>query len=167
MARTDVTSPMTTTSAILAKGWVTNAMTETAEQYINRITAHVEGKQPLAVQAATAKKLERIIKGVPTAKLRKRPAPDKWSVNEILAHLADSEIVVGFRMRLILDVPGAPIAAVDQDSWVRSGHYEKRDPRKSVEQFRVVREANLDLLKSLTPQQLKDYGMHSERGPEK
>ncbi len=51
-------------------------MNETAQQYIQRITAHVEGKQPLAVQAATAKKLERIIKGVPTAKLRKRPAPD-------------------------------------------------------------------------------------------
>jgi DinB family protein len=141
-------------------------MNETAQQYIQRITANVEGKQPLAVQAATAKKLERIIKGVPTAKLRKRPAPDKWSVNEILAHLADSEIVLGFRMRLILDAPGAPIVAVDQDSWVTSGHYEKRDPRKSVEQFRVVREANLALLKSLTPQQWKHYGMHSERGQE-
>ena len=141
-------------------------MSETAQQYIQRITAHVEGKQPLAVQAATAKKLERIIKGLPTAKLRKRPAPDKWSVSEILAHLADSEIVIGFRMRLILGAPGAPIAAVDQDSWVTSGHYEKRDPRKSVEHFRVVREANLALLKSLTPQQWKLYGMHSERGQE-
>ncbi len=130
-------------------------MNETAQQYIQRITAHVEGKQPLAVQAATAKKLERIIKGLPTAKLRKRPAPDKWSVSEILAHLADTEIVVGFRMRLILDAPGTPVVAVDQDSWVTSGHYEKRDPRKSVEQ-----------LKSLTPQQWKHYGMHSERGQE-
>jgi DinB superfamily len=141
-------------------------MNETAQQYIQRITANVEGKQPLAVQAATAKKLERIIKGVSMAKLRKRPAPDKWSVNEILAHLADSEIVLGFRMRVILDAPGTPVVAVDQDSWVKSGHYEKRDPRKSVEQFRVVREANLALLKSLTPQQWKHYGMHSERGQE-
>jgi hypothetical protein len=51
----------------------------------------------LAVQAATAKKLKRIITGVPTAKLRKRPASETWSVNEILAHLADSEIIIGFR----------------------------------------------------------------------
>src|SRR5438876_6663175 len=141
-------------------------MNETAQQYIQRITAHVEGKQPLAVQAATAKKLERIIKGLPTAKLRKRPAPDKWSVSEILAHLADTEIVVGFRMRLILDAPGTPVVAVDQDSWVSSGHYEKRDPRRAVEQFRVVREANLALLKSLTAEQWKQYGMHSQRGQE-
>ena len=141
-------------------------MNETARQYIQRITAYVEGKQPLAVQAATAKKLERLIKGVPTSRLRKRPAADKWSVSEIVAHLGDAEIVTGFRMRMILGAPGAPIAAYDQDSWVTSGHYETRDPRKSVEQFRVLREANLALLESLTPAQWKHYGMHSERGRE-
>jgi hypothetical protein len=142
------------------------AMKETGPQYIQRITAHVEGKQPLTVQAATAKKLDRLIQGVPARKLRQRPAPDKWSVNEILAHLADSEIILGFRIRLIVGEPGSSYAAVDQDSAVTSGHYDKRDPRKSVELFRVLREANLALLKSLTPQQWKHHGMHSERGQE-
>ena len=141
-------------------------MKETPQQYTQRIIGNVEGKESLAVQATTPKKLERLIKGVSTAKLRKRPAPDKWSVNEILAHLAETEIVGGFRMRLILGAPGTPIPAFDQDAWVISGHYEKRDPRKSLEQFRVVREANLALLKSLTPQQWKHYGMHAERGQE-
>jgi hypothetical protein len=141
-------------------------MDETAQQYIQRITAHVEGKQPLTAQAATAKRLERLIQGVPTSKLRKRPAADRWSAGEIVAHLADAEIVIGFRMRLILGAPGAPIAAYDQDSWAASGHYEKRDPRKSVEQFRVIREANLALLASLTAEQWQQYGMHSERGQE-
>jgi hypothetical protein len=141
-------------------------MKETIEQYMQRISGYMEGKQPLAVQASTAKKLERLIKGAPTAKLRKRPAPDKWSVSEILAHLADAEIVGSFRMRLILGAPGTPIVAFDQDSWVTSGHYEKRDPRKSLEQFRVLRETNLALLKSLKPEQWKHYGMHSERGQE-
>jgi len=141
-------------------------MQETAQQYTQRVFSYIEGKQPLAVQAATPKKLERLIKGVPASKLRKRPAPDKWSVAEILAHLADAEIVGGFRIRLILGAPGTPIAAFDQDSWVTSGHYAKRDPRKSVEQFRMLREANLALLKSLTAEQWKHYGMHSERGQE-
>ena len=133
-------------------------MNETAQQYIQRITAHVDGKQPLAVQAATAKKLERLIKGVPTSKLRKRPVADKWSVSEIMAHLGDAEIVIGFRMRFILGAPGTPIMAYDQDSWATSGHYEKRDPHKSAEQFRVVREANLALLKSLTSEQWNSMG---------
>lgn len=141
-------------------------MNETAQQYTQRITSYVEGKQPLAVQAATAEKLERLIEGVAISELRRRPAADKWSVNEIVAHLDDAEIVIGFRMRMILGAPGAPIAAYDQDAWVSSGHYEKRDPRKSVEQFRIVREANLALLKSLTPEQWKHHGMHSERGQE-
>jgi len=141
-------------------------MNETPAQYTQRIVGYMDGKKPLAVQAATPKKLERLIKGTPTSKLRKRPAPDKWSVSEILAHLADAEIVGGFRMRLILGAPGTPIVAFDQDSWVTSGHYAKRDPRKSLEQFRVLRETNLALLKSLTPEQWKHYGMHSERGQE-
>ena len=141
-------------------------MKETPQQYTQRVTSYVEGKQALAVQAATAKKLERLIKGVSTAKLRKRPAPDKWSVGEILAHIADAEIAGAFRMRLILGAPGTPVAAFDQDSWVIAGHYAKRDPRKSVEQFRALREANLALLKSLTPEQWKHYGMHAERGQE-
>jgi hypothetical protein len=141
-------------------------MNETAQQYIQRITARVEGKQPLAVQATTPRRLARLIKGVPARRLRKRPAADTWSVNEILAHLADAEIVIGFRMRLILGAPGIPISAYDQDSWVSSGHYETRDPRKSLEQFSVLRSANLALLESLTPRQWKQYGMHSERGKE-
>jgi hypothetical protein len=141
-------------------------MSETAQQYIQRITAHVDGQQPLAVQAATAKKLERLIKGVSTSKLRERPAADTWSASEIVAHLGDAEIVTGFRMRLILGAPGSPVAAYDQDSWVTSGHYEKRDPGKSLELFSAVREANLALLASLTLDQWKQYGMHSERGQE-
>lgn len=141
-------------------------MNETPQQYTQRIIGNLEGKQPLAVQAATAKKLEKLIDAASPSKLRKRPSPEKWSVAEILAHLADTEIVAGFRMRLILGSPGTPIAAFDQDAWVTSGHYDKRDPRKSLEQFRAVREGNLALLKLLTPEQWKHYGMHAERGQE-
>jgi hypothetical protein len=139
---------------------------ETPQEYIKRILANLEGQDPLKVQAGTAKKIERIIKGVPASKLRKRPAPEKWSAGEILAHLADTEIVVGWRLRQILGAPGTPIQAFDQDSWAAAGRYQKRDPRKCAEQFRVVREANLALLKSLAPEQWKHHGMHAERGVE-
>jgi hypothetical protein len=141
-------------------------MNETVQQYMERISEYAKGKKPLAVLASTPKKLEKLIKELPSGKLRKRPAPEKWSVKEILAHLSDVEIAVGFRLRLILGAPGTPIVAYDQDAWVISGHYEKRDPHKSLEQFRVIREANLALLKSLTPEQWKHYGMHAERGQE-
>jgi hypothetical protein len=141
-------------------------MKETPGEYIKRMLGHVERQDPRKVQAATARRIERLIEGVPRSKLRKRPAPGKWSVVEILAHLADSEIVIGWRMRQILGAPGTPLQPYDQDDWVTAGHYETRDPHKSLEQFRVLRQANLALLKSLAPEQWKHSGMHAERGPE-
>lgn len=141
-------------------------MKETPQDYTKRMLGHTEGKDPVKVQGATANKLDKLIKGVPAGKLRKRSAPEKWSISEILAHFADTEIVIGWRIRSILGAPGTPVAAFDQDSWVTALHYEKRDPRKSVGQFRAFREANLALLKSLSPEQWKHFGIHSERGEE-
>lgn len=141
-------------------------MNETPQQYTQRILSYVEGKEPLAAQAATAERLAQLIEGVSASELRRRPTLDKCSVSEIVAHLADGEIVGGFRVRFILGSPGSPVVGYDQDKWVTSGHYGKRDPQKSVELFRVLREANLGLLESLQPEQWKQYGMHSERGKE-
>jgi uncharacterized damage-inducible protein DinB len=141
-------------------------MPETAQQYTQRILSNAQGQDPLKIQSTTNKKLIRLIKGISPARLRKRPAPDKWSVAEILAHFADVEIVVAWRMRSILGDPGTAVQAYDQNAWVISGHYEKRDPHKSIEIHRVVREANLALLKSLSPDQWRQYGQHAERGQE-
>ena len=141
-------------------------MTETPQQYIKRILGHIEGKDALKVQATTPKKLAALIKNVPPSKLRKRPAPDKWSVTEILAHLGDAEIVTAWRIRSILGAPGTPLQAYDQNAWVAAGRYSERNPRQCLEVFRAVREANLTVLKSLKPEQWKHHGMHSERGVE-
>jgi DinB superfamily len=143
-----------------------NHMKETAQQYTQRILSHIAGQDALKAQAATAKKIAKLLKGAGAAKLRKRPAPDKWSVAEILAHLADAEIVISWRLRSILGAPGMPVQAYDQDTWVTALHYERRDARKSLEQFRVLREANLALYKSLVPEQWKHHGLHAERGTE-
>ena len=141
-------------------------MPETAEQYRQRMFSHVAGQDPLKLQAAAPKKIGRLLKGLSRAKMRKRPAPNKWSIAEIVCHLADGELVAGLRMRLILGAPGTPITPFDQDVWVTALHYDQRDPRKALEHFRVLREANLALLKTLTPDQWKLVGMHGERGPE-
>jgi len=141
-------------------------MKETVQEYIQRIQGKIAGKDPIRTQSETAKRLGGLLKRGTPAKLKKRPAPDKWSVVEILAHLADVEMVTGWRLRSILAAPGTPIQAFDQDAWAAAGQYAKRDPRKSLEQFRVLREANLALLKLLSPEQRKLFGMHAERGEE-
>jgi len=76
-------------------------MSETPEQYTRRILGYMEGKEPLAALAATAKKLDRLITGVSTARLRKRPAPEKWSVSEIVAHVRRA------RTAVVVAPPGA------------------------------------------------------------
>jgi hypothetical protein len=141
-------------------------MEETVEQYVQRIIGYLGDKDPVRVQAGTVPKIERLLKRVPAAKLKKRPAPGKWSVAEILAHLADDEIVTAYRMRSILGAPGTPIASFDQDKWAESQVYAKRDPAMSLRVLRTMREANLALLKSLRPEQWKQFGVHSERGEE-
>ena len=141
-------------------------MQETAQQYKQRIFGYVGEQDPLKIQSATSKKLERVISRASGSKLRKQPAPGKWSVSEILAHLADTEIVFGYRLRAILGAPGTPIQGFDQDKWAQAMNYGKSDARKSLERFNAFRKANLDLLKSLSPAQWKYHGMHSERGEE-
>ncbi|HUA01521.1 MAG TPA: DinB family protein [Candidatus Aquilonibacter sp.] len=139
-------------------------MQETSEQYIQRMIGYVANRKPLAIQASTPSKIERLLKRAPAAKLKKRPAPEKWSVSEIVAHLADTEMVIGCRVRMILGQPGATLQPFDQDAWAAAMRYGKRDARKSFAQFRAFREANLALLKSLTPEQWKQSGVHPERG---
>ncbi|HXX45199.1 MAG TPA: DinB family protein [Candidatus Acidoferrales bacterium] len=141
-------------------------MAETAEQYRQRMFSHVDRKDPLKMQAAAPVRLAKLLKGVSPAKARKRPAPGKWSIAEIVSHIADTELVVGYRIRAILGEPGTQIIGFDQDVWVTALHYDKRDLKKSYEQYRALREANVALLKSLAPEQWKHHGMHSERGPE-
>ena len=141
-------------------------MKETPQEYIRRILSYLGGQHPLDVQGQTADQLERLIERASASRLRTRPAPGKWSIAEIVAHLADSEIVISWRIRAILTAPGTAIQAFDQDAWVIAGHYDQRDPHKSVEVFRGLREMNLALYKTLTPDQWKQHGMHSERGVE-
>lgn len=143
-------------------------MKETVQDYVQRIKLQLGNQDPLKVQAATGKKLAKLIKGKSPAALRKRPAHDKekWSAAEILAHLADVEVVQSWRMRSILGQPGIAIQAFDQDAWVVAGHYHKKNVRKSLEQFLVLRDMNLALFKTLTPEQWKHLGVHSERGEE-
>ena len=141
-------------------------MQETAQQYIQRMLGHLDGKDPLRVQRETPKKLQQLIKPLSKQQLSRRPEPGKWSIAEIVAHLADTELVGGWRMRLILGSNGVSIQPFDQDVWADTLGYSRRDPKVSLETFRVLREANLAMLKSLPKNLWENYGMHQERGKE-
>ena len=141
-------------------------MQETAQQYIQRILGYVEGQDAVKVQRTTAAKLKKSIQGLTPKQLKWRPEPGKWSIAEIIAHLADSEIVGGWRMRSIIGEDGITIQPYDQDAWASVFAYQKRDAKRSLETFRVLRENNLAMLKEISPEIWDNHGMHLERGKE-
>lgn len=141
-------------------------MQESPEEYLKRLHGYLGDSDPIAVQTATPKRLAKLIHRVANKKLKRRPGAAKWSVAEIIAHLADDELVGAYRIRKILERPGMPIEAFDQEKWAETGKYAKRDAKKSLELFRGLRTANLDLLKEISPAQWQFYGVHAERGEE-
>ena len=141
-------------------------MKETPHEYTQRVLGLLKGKKPLEVLTATPRQVAALLKGVTKSRLGKRPAPGKWSVTEILAHMADTEIVQGFRLRLIMGSNGTPVQGFDQDAWATYSEYAQHDPALSLEAFRVVRERTVRLLKSVPRSLWDNYGMHSERGKE-
>ena len=141
-------------------------MQETPQQYIERILGFIDGKDPLRVQRETPKKLQTLIKPLSKKQLTQRPEAGKWSIAEILAHLADTELVGGWRMRLILGSNGVSVQPFDQDVWAETLGYSRRDAKVSLETFRVLRESNLAMLKALPKNLWENYGMHQERGKE-
>jgi DinB superfamily len=141
-------------------------MQETAEQYIKRILGYVEGQDAIKVQRTTAGKLKKLTARLTPAQLKWRPQPTKWSIAEIIAHLADAEIVASWRMRSVIGENGITIQPFDQDQWASAFKYRNRDSRRSLELFRVLRENNLVMLKEIAPEVWDNYGMHLERGKE-
>jgi DinB superfamily len=141
-------------------------MPETAQQYIQRILGHVEGQDAMKVQRTTAAKLKKLVHGLTPKQLKWRPEPGKWSIAEILAHLADVEIVASWRMRSIIGANGTTIQPFDQDVWASVFQYSQRDSKSSLEVFRVLRENNLVMLKALPREAWDNHGLHLERGKE-
>jgi hypothetical protein len=141
-------------------------MQETVQEYTQRLLSYGEGKDPLRSQQAAPGKFAALLKGKTGKQLMRRPAPDKWSVAEIIAHLADAELAISWRLRQVLTNNAIPIQAYDQDLWARTFNYARRDPRQSLANFRALREANLALLKSVPRKLWDNYGVHAERGNE-
>ena len=141
-------------------------MQETPSQYTKRILSYTRNQDALKIQEHTTKKIERLMKRLTKKQMMTRPDPARWSIGEILAHLAEAELVGGYRMRMILSANATPIRAFDQNIWARNSDYARQDPRQSLELFRVLRQANLALLKSIPRKMWNYYGMHQERGKE-
>ena len=140
-------------------------MRETFDAYRARVLSYLGDRDPLRVQAGTASRLERLVSGVRRSVLASRPAPGKWSVVEIVAHMADAELAMAWRLRTMIATPGAKLAWWDEHHWSEACAYARIPLARSLATFRALRVSNLALLRSLPLRKWSDcYGMHEKRG---
>jgi DinB superfamily len=120
------------------------------------------GRDPLEVTRATPARLEKLLESSAPAKLTVTPAPGKWSVRDILCHLADCEVVFAFRLRQALAEDHHVIQPFDQDNWaVTYNHY---DASMALATFSAVRQWNLAMIAGLKATDFSKPLNHPERG---
>ena len=139
---------------------------EHAAAYTRAILDLLGDRDPNDVLRETLAVLPQAIAGLSAPQLRQPELPGKWSIGQILQHLADSEVVWAWRMRVILAQDRPPITGYDQDLWADRLHYADADPAESLDAFAILRRDNLRLLERATPDDLQRVGVHSERGEE-
>lgn len=147
----------------------TNSASSSAEEikaYPGAVLGLVGEAEPIEILARTESALREAIRGLSPTQLAQREAPGRWSINHVLRHLADSEIVWGWRMRMALTHDRPPITGYDQDAWADRLRYGDANAEESLSEFAVLRAGNLRLLRQASPEDMKRVGVHAERGEE-
>jgi len=137
-----------------------------AGAYVRALLDLLGQRNPLEVMAELLPWLETRLQGRPETALRRPEAPGKWSVVQVLQHLADSDLVAGYRIRMIVAADEPELQGYDQDRWAGEFQYDQTPLDAALDQLRSLRAANLRLWRGLTPTQLERVGIHSERGRE-
>jgi uncharacterized damage-inducible protein DinB len=128
---------------------------------LNPYAGELGAREPVEVIAETPARLARVPEAMTAEQIEARPSPGKWSVREIIAHLADCEIAFGFRLRQA--AAGVEmIQPFDQDDWARN--YGGYDFQAAMTAYRALRAWNLAFIRSLTKEQRTREITHPERG---
>jgi hypothetical protein len=141
-------------------------MNETPNAYVTRILGCLGSQDPLQVLAATAGRLRALVAGRPLEDLLRAPDSAHWSTVEILAHMADCEIVSAWRLRSIIASDGVALQPFNQNGWADTFRYRDSDPALSLQLFEINRAATLSLLNRVDPGLHANHGVHQERGIE-
>lgn len=141
-------------------------MDDTPQAYVSRMLHYVGDDDPWTILRESPARLAALISSVDAAGRARRPAPGKWCIDEIAAHMADVEVVSGYRLRMILATNGTPIQAFDQDVWAQAFKYARWDAVESARLFASHREGTLRLLECVDQERYDHYGLHAERGVE-
>jgi len=139
---------------------------EQARAYTAAILDLLGARDPMDVLRRTPDAVGQAIAGLSDEELSRPEASGKWSIRQVLRHLADSELVWSYRLRLVLAQGRPPLTGYDQDLWATNLRYDRANIAESLEELAVVRRSNLRLLAAGSEADLARVGIHAERGEE-
>jgi uncharacterized damage-inducible protein DinB len=143
-----------------------SALGPQADAYVAGVLEALGQRDPLQVMRETPARLRAIVSKLPASAITAREAPGKWSIGEVIQHLADSELVGGNRFRMVMAHDRPPLLAYDQDLWAERLRYSESNVNDALEEFTTLRRSNVRLFEHATDEDFKRVGMHSERGAE-
>ena len=117
---------------------------------------------PVPILFTTAGRLQTLTAPLAQEQIEAAPAPGKWCIREIVCHLADCELVFGFRLRQTLAEEHALMQPFDQEVW--AGRYRGYDFASALGMFVAARNWNLKLLGTVTATEQHKPTTHPERG---
>ena len=142
------------------------AAAENATAYIAAVLGLVGDRDPMQVLRQTPDALSRTLDTLSEELVGRPEAPGKWSVGQVLHHLADTELAWAYRLRMVLAHDRPTLTAYDQDLWAARLRYNEGRAEEALERFGVLRRSNLHLLEQASAADLQRVGVHVERGEE-
>jgi hypothetical protein len=139
---------------------------EEAQAYTAAILGLLGSRDPMTVLRQTPDAVGAAVEGLSEDRLSQAESPGKWSIRHVVQHLADSELVCGWRMRLVLAQDRPTVTGYDQDLWADRLGYGRADVPIAIHDFATLRRANLRLLDAASATDLQRVGVHTERGEE-
>ncbi len=129
---------------------------------MNPYATQLGNRDPRQVIADTPRQVSKVVERLGPEGLQRSREPGKWTVGQILCHLADAELAFGFRLRQALAEPHHVIQPFDQDSWAKP--YASLDAEVALEAFIALRKWNLALLETVPRETMSKRVTHPERG---
>jgi hypothetical protein len=129
---------------------------------LNPYESFLDGRPVMDVLAETPRMIALLLDKMGPGKAYEAPSPGKWSAGEIVAHLADCELVFGFRLRQTLAEIGPTIQPFDQEKWAKT--YSGIEPQEALAAFTALRRWNQLMLEAALPAAADRTMAHPERG---
>ena len=123
--------------------------------YYQPYVSESPGDDVLAALAAQRDSTAALLAGIPEARAGFRYAPGKWSVKEVIGHLADSERVFSYRALRVARADTTPLPSFDENAWMPEAGFDLRTLPDIAAEFRAVRDSTLALF----------HGLHADAWP--